>query len=431
MVALAFSAMVLVSCTGESAPSTTALDGQGTSTTDSPGTTSSTATTQPAGIMRPDLSGVEGLSVGMRQQLEDLIVTAQEIRELPLLTVPQITVLDDAAFDARVRGLLQEGAEDVPADSALYKMLGLLAPEADLEQMYADLYTEQVAGFYDKGEVVVPADQDSLDIVQQGTLLHELVHALTDQHFDYEVTRQQMVDEERYDELSAFRAFSEGDASFAELQWVQNLPPREMGEFIAASLDVDTTVLETMPRFIRDSLIFPYTSGYEFVEGLYTTGGWEAVNDVYVDMPDLPGSTEQIITPGDYARDLPAPMSVLDVTVPGYELEVTSVWGELGMRLMLDQGLGESAALPAVDGWGGDFYHQWFDGQNAALLLVFTGDTTADLEELRLALLDYVTAMVDEEDFAWVDEEQGLLYFIVADEVPVGESIRSAVGLEA
>jgi hypothetical protein len=101
------------------------------------------------------------------------------------------------------------------------------------------------------------------------------------------------------------------------------------------------------------------------------------------------------------------------------------------MRLMLDQGLGESAALPAVDGWGGDFYHQWFDGQNAALLLVFTGDTTADLEELRLALLDYVTAMVDEEDFAWVDEEQGLLYFIVADEVPVGESIRSAVGLEA
>jgi hypothetical protein len=96
---------------------------------------------------------------------------------------------------------------------------------------------------------------------------------------------------------------------------------------------------------------------------------------------------------------------------------------------MLDQGLGSAAALPAADGWGGDFYHQWFDGQNAALLIVYQGDTADDIEELRSALLSYSSSMVDEEDFVWVDELGGQLFFILADETPVGESIRTAVGL--
>jgi hypothetical protein len=213
--------------------------------------------------------------------------------------------------------------------------------------------------------------------------------------------------------------------------WLQTLSQREIGEFIAASLTVDTTVYYSMPRFIRDSLIFPYESGLEFVQGLHDAGGWEAVDRAYQDMPDLPGSTEQVLTPGDYGRDLPAPVDVIDVIVPGYELEVTSVWGELGLRLMLDQGLGESASLVASDGWGGDFYHQWFDGQNAALLIVLSADTASDLEEMRSGMLDYARAMVDEEDFVWVDEEEGLLYFIVADEESVGEGIRDAVGLSA
>jgi hypothetical protein len=229
--------------------------------------------------------------------------------------------------------------------------------------------------------------------------------------------------------VAAYRAFAEGDASLAEVMWIRTLSQRELGEFIAESLDIDTSVLDSMPRFIRDSLVFPYESGLFFVQALQSAGGWDAVNQAYLDMPDLPGSTEQILTPGDYGRDLPATVPVIDVEVPGYELTVTSVWGELSLRLMLDQGLGEANALPAADGWGGDFYHQWFDGQNAALMVVYIGDTAEDLEELRNALLRYAADMVDEEDFVWVDEEDGLLYLIFADETPVGESIRSAVGL--
>jgi hypothetical protein len=432
LLSLAVASMVVASCTSAT-ETTTTLPGPVETLTTTAGTTlpdDSTSTTS-GGAIRPDLSGLEGLSVGVREQLEDVLVAAQEIRELPLLEVPQITVLDEAAFQQRILALLEEAAESFPADEALYQSLGLLAADANLETMLTSLYTEQVAGFYDEGEIVVPASQESLTIVAQGTLVHEMVHALTDQHFGFDAVRRQLDDEQRFDELSAYQALAEGDASLAELLWVQTLSQREIGEFIAASLEVDTAVYDAMPRFIRDSLVFPYQSGLEFVQGLHQSGGWQAVNDAYLEMPDLPGSTEQILTPGDYGRDLPVGVDPIDVTVPGYELEVTSVWGELGLRLMMDQGLGASASLEASDGWGGDFYHQWFDGENSALLVVLTADTAADLEEMRSGLLAYALAMIDDEDFAWVDEEEGLLYFIVADEPAIGEGIRDAVGLSA
>ena len=47
-------------------------------------------------------------------------------------------------------------------------------------------------------------------------------------------------------------------------------------------------------------------------------------------MPGLPGTTEQVITPSDFGRDLPIEVTAPEVTVPAYELERTSVWGELG-----------------------------------------------------------------------------------------------------
>jgi hypothetical protein len=422
--------LAAVACTGETTDTTVTVSLPPGETTTTPSTTTSGVGTTLPGISRPDLSGLEGLSVGVREQLADLIVKAQEVRDLPLLRVPEITVLDQAAFQARVQELLDEESGDIPADQALYRMLGLLAPDADLNDMFDRLYNEQVAGFYDAGEIVIPAQEDGLTLLQQGTLLHEMIHALTDQHFGSDALRQEMVDEERYDEFAAYSALAEGDASLGQVMWIQGLSQREVGQFIAESLEIDTSVLDTMPRFIQDSVAFPYESGLAFAQTLYGQGGWEALNRAYTEMPQLPGSTEQILTPGDYARDLPVPVPVIDIPVPGYELTVTSVWGELGLRLMLDQGLGDSASFEASDGWGGDFYHQWFDGQNAAVLVVLAADTAADLEELRSALLRYAGDMVDEEDFVWVDEEGGLVYFILADETPVGESIRSAVGLD-
>ena len=90
--------------------------------------------------------------------------------------------------------------------------------------------------------------------------------------------------------------------------------------------------------------------------------------------------------------------------------------------------LGNVVGLDAADGGGGDYYAQWFDGENAALLILFEGDTERDTEELRSALLDYARTGVAEEDWAWVEVFDGRLAFIAADQPEVGETILASVG---
>jgi hypothetical protein len=236
-----------------------------------------------------------------------------------------------------------------------------------------------------------------------------------------------MFEEDRLDQASAYQALIEGDASLAQLHYLQSLSQAELGEFFAEALDVDTTALDAAPQFLQDSLIFPYDSGLAFTQELYDNDGdWSDVNDAYTTMPSLPGSTEQVITPSDFERDLPKEVAPEVVSVPGYDLERTSVWGELGFRVMLDQVLGQGVGVTAADGWGGDYYLQWFDGTNAALLLVYEGDTNRDTDELRQAMSDYAAA-VFEQDYASVQVIDGQLVFIAADEEAVGQLILEAI----
>jgi hypothetical protein len=250
---------------------------------------------------------------------------------------------------------------------------------------------------------------------------------VTDQRLEFDAALDAMIDEERLDEASAYQALIEGDASLAELHSLQSLTQAELGEFFAEALEIDTSALDAAPPFIQDSLIFPYDSGLAFTQQIYDDQGWEGVNDAYATMPGLPGTTEQVITPADFGRDLPTEVAAPALSVPNYQLERTSVWGELGLRLMIDQVLGEDTGVTAADGWGGDSYHQWFDGTNAAMLLVYEGDTDRDAEELRQALVSYADAAIDDEDFVSVEIVDGRLMFIVADETSVGELIQATV----
>lgn len=401
-----------------------------TTTTSEPEPSTTTTTQATTTTTEIDLSGVD-LPAEALAQLEDLFAEAEEVRGLRFSSTPVILVVGPQELEARIREDIEEQSEDIPADEALYKLLGLLDPAADFETMLMDLYGEQVAGVYDPetDEVVVGARQGSLSIVEQSTMVHELVHALTDQHFDFNDDYQAMFDEDRLDQAAAYQALIEGDATLTQVMWLQGLSQSELGEFVAESLELDSTALDNAPAFLAQALMFPYDAGLGFTQALFETGGWETINEAYEVMIGLPGSSEQVITPGDYRRDLPATVDIPQLHLPGYDLERTSVWGEAGFRIMLEQVLGAETAAVASDGWGGDSYHQWFDGTNAALLLVYEGDTARDREELRQALLDFARISVPEEDFVWVDEENGLLYFIAADEPPIGELIRDTIGL--
>lgn len=376
-------ALVAAACAATpAAPSST------TTTSLAPTTTSEPTTTIPQ----------DPVQAALLAQIDALIETTEELRELDFLEPPTVTIVTDEELASRVREQIEEelNPDDLARDTALMVLLGLVSPDLDLLTMYTDLYSEQVAGYYDGelAEMVVPAGTE-LSGLQKVTLVHELTHALTDQHFAFDEVIEQLDDEDRFDELSALQAVIEGDASFTELLYVTELTIEEKVEIVTESLDQDTTVFSQTPRFIQDLLLFPYIEGADFVESLWSSEtGFDLVNAAYADPPV---TTEQIYHPAAFRRGEEAmPVVLPDTPVVGYEVEEEAVWGEVSFRVMFDQGLSTPAtADQAAKGWGGDRYRVLWDGEEVVFVLVYVGDTGGDAIEMYNALLAYAAAQMN------------------------------------
>lgn len=426
-------ALVAAACTGGSATTTT-----GGAAAASTSTTAAATATTVAPATTLDLSAsVEGLPAALAEQVAELIEVTQELRELPFLEPPTVVVVSNEELAERVRDSIQEETEDVDADQALYRLLGLLPAEVDLLALYTDLYGEQVAGFYDgeAEELVIPAGETSLSPLQQSTLVHELTHALVDQHFDAWVRYDGLAEAERFDEAGAFLALMEGDAVLTELLFVMEMSPADRQDLIAESLQAETDVFAGTPPFIQRSLLFPYQDGLTFVQRLHDLGGFERVDGAY---RDLPASTEQILTPRAYQRDEPLDVAIPEFDLAGYQRVYDTDWGALGFDLMFGQVLGGRAE--AVEGWGGDRFLLWFDGAEVAFVLVYQGDAPADAEETAAALAEYVPAAMAVgaaapsgsgtiwagDDYAFLARSGDQVVFVGASLPEVGEQLRSA-----
>jgi hypothetical protein len=405
-------------------------------TTDSTSAPVQTSTTVPetttTTVAEPP--GIEELPAALQEELEELIARTQEIRGLVFLEQPTIDVVTPEELEIRTRQIVEEETENIEVDQATYELLGLLEGGTDLVQLFADLYGEQVAGYYDLDtrDLVVPMRQEGFSALERTTIVHELTHALTDQHFGLGGTFEALVDEERFDEASAFQALLEGDAVYTELLYLQDLDFDEQRAVVDESLGAETATLDAAPQFLQESLFFPYLDGPRFVQRLHELGGFERVDAAYADPPV---STEQILSPQDFGTDQPVTVAVPAITIDGYTLEYDTVWGELGFELMFNQALG--GRVEAANGWGGDRALTFFDGTNAVLVIAYRGDTAADAAEMESALLEYVPAAMavgesvahesgssfTGDDFAFVGSAEGTVWFVATGDPDLGPTV--------
>lgn len=434
--------MLLASaCTAAPIPSTVTLAPSTSPTTSSTTTTTVTTTLpQPSTTLLP--TGIEALPESLQAEIIQLVEDVQRLRELPFLEAPRVTVLTADELASRVREQIAEETENVDADQALYVLLGLLPSGQDLLGLYTDLYGEQIAGFYDGDakELVVPAGEATFSPLERGTLIHELTHALTDQHHQLWQKRNQLIDDQKYDEATAFLSVIEGDATLVQIRYLQEMSPEDQQAFLAASFQTDTTVFDAAPLFIQRSLLFPYQEGLVFTQRLFDLGGFGAVDDAY---DRWPTSTEQIITPREYLRDEPLTPSTAEITIPGNELVYDSDWGELSFLLMFEQVLGEGpVASDPSQGWGGDRFRLWFDGENVTMVIEYVGDTSNDAGELFDALNAYVASAMSVgkpnragdattfsgADYAFVDRSGANVVFVAAGDPAVGAAVVAELG---
>jgi hypothetical protein len=298
-----------------------------------------------------------------------------------------------------------------PVETGL-KAFGLIPESLDLVTFLPELLTSQTAGFYDPERhylvlVQRPGQplgaglpEDAATRADEAVLVHELTHAIQDQHFNLET----FSSGRPLDDAEAARAaLIEGDATLVMMDFFaqarvedvsgfQHSPssmlgdPREMLD--AAAGTPGTAELAAAPAWLRDTLLFSYFQGFEFCLSARHAGGQALLDKAF--STDPPRSTEQILHPEKWhtKRDDPVVVAWPDLPLPGWARVSEGQLGELGVHTLVREiaKQKDDRAIKTAAGWGGDRFVVYEKEGRRLLVWISEWDTDADARELQGAL---------------------------------------------
>ena len=292
---------------------------------------------------------------------------------------------------------------DLATIGRVYTALGLLSAGTDLEQAFLDLYSSQLAGFYD------PVDRRMVlvsnvvatgfftrvvegvlrrDLAGEMVLAHELTHALQDQHFGLISGRADLGDD---DAQLALRAVYEGDATLAGYAAVLGGLRAGTATALARQLEGVPAQMERtypeVPALIRDSVVFQYVAGVNFVSWAYKNAGWDGVNAL---LSRPPRSTEQILHPEKYFVKQENPLRVQIGAMAPYlrgdwQLAEEATLGEFTIRLLGERFFDHARAADVAAGWDGDRFMALVRGDDLALIWLTAWDSERDAADFFAA----------------------------------------------
>ncbi len=258
----------------------------------------------------------------------------------------------------------------------VFRLLDMLPDSVDLRQLFIDLYTEQIAGFFDPDSTTLftltGADPAQLRLV----LAHEMVHALQDQYTPVDSILHDTTDADR---LTAAQAVLEGQATLASLEVM--FPAADIldnDEYwanfkaILRQQQFSGSVFGRAPMVVRESLVFPYVGGTDFVRWFDQTFPGKVPFGAR-----MPLSTEEILHHNRYARgDTPLAVRFTGDTA-GVFFEDT--FGEYDIDILRASLAGSAnVSSDTALGWGGDRLRVYHAAAGPALVWVTVWDTPAD-----------------------------------------------------
>jgi hypothetical protein len=290
------------------------------------------------------------------------IPKVEEATGLTFKTTPVIATRSrDEVREFLLKQLTSErAATQLAAQERVYKLLGLVPKDADLNPLLRRLLEEQIVGYYDPATKTLYVVEDVKPEILELTVTHELVHALQDQYVNIDSIQAQVGDADR--QLAA-QAILEGQAVYAQLRASMGETSLRMGGWQRARVAMRDAqegmpVFSNAPMVVRESLLFPYVGGADFV--FRFTQRRPGV-DV---LQDMPVSSRQLLSDAAYfgrgdsvvapdARDYPAP-----VTLPAPSkgrVVASNTFGEFETRLIVFEYIpNELAAGRAAQGVDGD-----------------------------------------------------------------------------
>ena len=341
-----------------------------------PAATTTSTTSAPAGS-----SSTTAPATGVEAVVPSLEAFVEQERGLDFRQPVKVTLLADGPFEARVRESDEEDLEEIKDAEAVLEAMALLDPGVDLAEEVERFSAGAILGFYDTEtkELVVRGSQPTPYV--RTILVHELTHALEDQHFDLD--RDELGDEA----FLGLQALAEGSAGRVEDAYRASLSAAERRS--AAREEASrAAAVPRVPALVQLIFGFPYAYGPDLVAAIVRAGGQARLDAAYRD--GTPASSEHVLHPSRYlGGDEPRPVPTPRADGPAFD---DGEIGELFLSLMLSAHLDDDQADEAALGWGGDHYVAWRDGDRTCVRMTFVMDTPADTDQLTEALADWAEA---------------------------------------
>jgi hypothetical protein len=286
-----------------------------------------------------------------------------------------LELLDGPAFDKELLKGFEETVPETRELEQVLKSLGLVPRKNDIVADMRELLSVGVLGFYDQEtKQLVVRGSDTTPLVRK-VLAHELTHALDDQWFNLDRPQLDTADDESG---FAFDALVEGSARAVEQAYYDKvLTSAEQRASDAAEADVASSAPQifTLPIVLLALLNAPYDAGSALVARL-DEDGTARLDEAFAHPPV---TSEQVIAPEKFLAG-EGPVAVPDPQPLG-GLPVANR-GSLGVVLLeqvLEDGMAFDATVidKSLEGWGGDRYVTWIDGDRTCLLDVLVGDDAA------------------------------------------------------
>jgi hypothetical protein len=190
------------------------------------------------------------------------------------------------------------------------------SPNKDLVPQLLSLYEAQVLAFYDpqthtyysiKQLPKLPEGVAQLadpKTIEETVMVHELVHALQDQHFKLSEREKQLITDG--DGNMAYHAVLEGEAVLVMLAHILQKNNVDFSEvvkddamlgLISNAAQAEQLIDPSTPKYFAEILKFPYLEGLKFVVAAYRRGGWKELDRVHANPPR---TTREILHPEEY-----------------------------------------------------------------------------------------------------------------------------------
>ena len=314
--------------------------------------------------------------------IAELKAFVESTRGLRFRQPVDVAVVGDAAFRRFLSGGAPAEQSDVDVANAVLRALGLL--DADSQLPTGELDADTVAGFYDTETKELVVRGPRLTPFVRQVLVHELTHALDDQHFDLDPD---FVDDEA---AMAFEALVEGNAVVVESRYLASLPDAERQAAAAEEEAAFGGAGGRIPDIVAELGSFPYRDGPGLVAALLEAGGQGRLDAAF---RSPPVSSAEVLHPERFL-DGPGRASVPRVVAEGRVVD-DGVLGEVILRLVLAGSVPRDRAARAAAGWAGDRYVAWSAGSRTCLRATVVMDNAAEAAELAAGLRAWAGATVD------------------------------------